>query len=449
MPTPSELARRRHEEEWRQVLEAGVLMDDEDLVEYAIVALVFIEGERAAEGDEPGRGPALIAAADGRVNVLQYLAGLDGALALGADHEGNTPMILAAENGHLAAVRFLASHDDVNRANNVGWTPALLAAGEGHIEVLRFLLDNGADANQPNHEGTTLAHAGADTNNTDVLRVLMDKEASMHLADADGKTPLIIAVENGLMDSIRFLVDEAGANVYEAGPDGMMPVHVAAEAGITTRKSIAVLGFLFDKDTDMINLRDGDWGWTPAHFAARDDQTDVLRWLHSKKARLDEPADDGHTPLHDAAKSGAVGAVEFLLRHGADVFRENNDHERAIVGAERAGAWRDARHCVRLLQGVANAGDWKTYIALLRMPYCKIRHTVSSLGAVLPEGEDAGKQRALYHFMFGGKDEVRPRARPRSRAERAAKRAKGGGPPIMLRAAPDALFAAVMSFLHF
>ena len=68
------------------------------------------------------------------------------------DDTGATPIFIAAEEGHLDVVRFLALEAQANvtqATTDNGATPIYIAAQEGHLDIVRFLaLEAQANVNQ-------------------------------------------------------------------------------------------------------------------------------------------------------------------------------------------------------------------------------------------------------------------------------------------------------------
>ena len=63
-------------------------------------------------------------------------------------------------------------------------------------------------------------------------------------------------------------------------------------------------------------------GESPLGVAAAENRVDIGRILTLSGALLDGPADASHTPLHEAARYGAVEFGEWLLTNGADINRK-------------------------------------------------------------------------------------------------------------------------------
>ena len=64
------------------------------------------------------------------------------------DKYGGSPMLYAAANGHLEIVQFLChecgAHEDIRRVTNEGISPLRIAFHGGHVDVWKWLIRNGA-----------------------------------------------------------------------------------------------------------------------------------------------------------------------------------------------------------------------------------------------------------------------------------------------------------------
>ena len=98
----------------------------------------------------PPRSPLYVAAQEGHVDVVRWLAGNGGSVAQ-PNTGGYFPLLIAAREGHLEAVQWLASNGgSVAQPNHGGDTPLLAAAREGHLEVVQWLAGNGGSVTQQN-----------------------------------------------------------------------------------------------------------------------------------------------------------------------------------------------------------------------------------------------------------------------------------------------------------
>ena len=73
------------------------------------------------------------------------------------------------------------------------------------------------------------------------------------------------------------------------------------------------------------DAREGQYGFTPLHFAAHGDHAAAIKALFEAGADSDARDKDGDTPLHIAAQKGRAAAITALLEAGADPGARTGD----------------------------------------------------------------------------------------------------------------------------
>jgi uncharacterized protein len=192
----------------------------------------------------------------GDLPKLQELLERDAALARAAsagDHyeAGVTALHLAVCGGHLEAARALvAAGADVNAIAKDG-SPLSVAVWEGHLGVIEFLLAHCADPRAAAANGETALHAAAYKGNVEAGTRLI-----AHGAEVNGRTT------TGTTD------------MFITSPPvcGESPLHLAAAYG--HREFVQLLL----QSGARKDLRDHT-GQTPAHWAARHHQNELIRLL--------------------------------------------------------------------------------------------------------------------------------------------------------------------------
>ncbi len=135
-------------------------------------------------------------------------------------------------------------------------------------------------------EGVTALHR---VDNTTEIDRLLNLRIDVNDLDNQGRSPLHWAAWYGKKDIVQHLIIK-GANVNARANDGTTPLHLAVHEG----------------KLDVIRL-----------FFPAEKEVDV---------NINAEAADGRTPLHMAAQYGHKGAIEFLLKEGADITAKDKQN---------------------------------------------------------------------------------------------------------------------------
>ena len=102
-------------------------------------------GQAANNANSGATAPLMIAAREGKADVVRaLLSGSDVNVNI-TDTQGNTPLIEAARFGHNDVVRALIGRGaDLKAKNKEGQTAFMLAVKNGHDDVVRILKEAGA-----------------------------------------------------------------------------------------------------------------------------------------------------------------------------------------------------------------------------------------------------------------------------------------------------------------
>jgi ankyrin repeat protein len=260
---------------------------------------------------------------------------------------GFTPLMFAAQQGDVDSARILlrAGAKPNDAQPKTALTPLMIASAMGHTEAIDLLLDNGANPNLVDANGYTSLHRvvrdsdyginlgskgeiltivnsllkhGANPN----ARLNQDKEkAAEEIRNGNvatyekrtavtvteiilqGATPLFLAAEVNNLDVIKLLV-EAGADPLIATERGTTPLMMAAGAGTDVQRerapeeravAVETAKFLVERGTD-VNAA-GQYGWTALHAATYQGMNDLIEYLVSKGAKIDQKDEFGQTPL--------------------------------------------------------------------------------------------------------------------------------------------------------
>lgn len=168
--------------------------------------------ERLNTSDRAGETPLVLAAREGRADVVQTLLRLGSSVDL-PDSAGRHPLAAAASAGHERSVEILLDAGaKVDAITSDGYTAFLLAALAGHQQVVERLLSAGADLNATTADGGTALLLASFNGHDEVVTGLIRRGSIVNHANAYGTTALIWAAHRGHDPIIRLLID-AGADM--------------------------------------------------------------------------------------------------------------------------------------------------------------------------------------------------------------------------------------------
>ncbi|KAF5834183.1 ankyrin repeat-containing domain protein [Dunaliella salina] len=259
-----------------------------------------------------------------------------------AAHDGSTALIAACENGHTASCKLLLSCDAHIGAFNAAHRTALhCAARRGHAAVVKQLLQaimslpdgciksSVPDDQQAKEDAKTMSDATITATLTgNLLGKLKSlkrfegsgrqepqqhpllRSALLNAQDRSGTTAVMLAAKYGCLSTVEQLI-KAQADVHITNYRGWSALHHASYHGWLeiSRVLIAEAGAPIDQAT--LN------GETPLHFAANQNQMDVLKLLLLNEADIFAGTAYGQPALTKAAENGHCEVIEHLTSRGA------------------------------------------------------------------------------------------------------------------------------------
>ncbi|XP_013401483.1 ankyrin-1 isoform X1 [Lingula anatina] len=256
-----------------------------------------------------------LAAKGGHSHVVDTLvkAGLDPNVQL---NQGHSALYLAAKEGHVNCVRKLLSLGAKLDHLNVNLSPLFIAARKGKVEVIKCLIEH--DYFRAKNEALTVVHKKA------VATLLRRHPCVLFEEDAKGRALLHWACEKGLVHVVshvmetereaRFLMER---RVTAAGSPylGLTPAHIAALQGKSDiLKLLREFSCKFNAKARLGDIDDV----TVLHCVAKSGDAASMVAAIDAKGDINAGDSDGCTPLHWAARYGCILAVDILLQAGAD-----------------------------------------------------------------------------------------------------------------------------------
>ena len=262
--------------------------------------------------------PLCLAAAYNKTKVLEELI-FHGANAYKRNFRGFSPVLLAAKRGNTKNVIYLLDkHPKMKTVAFCNLASVLhLAAREGHTAMVEALLNVGMDVNQ-NGYISNIHEENDDEEDWDLDQSCINDEYEENLTDfdilSDNCTPLMLAAKSGCIETVKLLISK-GAEVQAKDFSGCSALFYACNGG-----NVFIVKFLIENMNMVANCED-NLGRTILHVS-----TDVkIAKMLVAEYGLEVNAIDEYleTPLHVAAKAGAVEVAKYLVKCGADVNAKN------------------------------------------------------------------------------------------------------------------------------
>ena len=240
----------------------------------------------------------------------------------------------AAKRRDGAAVRaLLASGARVNAVDAEGMTALMWSVHHADRDQVTRLLRAGADPKIGNRYGVTPLHEAALQTDLPIVLALLKAGASPAATYGAGETPLMTAARTGNVDTVRALIT-AGADVNAAersqGETALMSAvaeNHAAAAKVLLEAGARVNARTVNHDFQKVAAKPGNtymerpFGFlTPLHLAARQGALEAAEVLVGAGADLKAiDAVHGFTPLLTAVINGNYDLAAMLIDNGADV----------------------------------------------------------------------------------------------------------------------------------
>ncbi|WP_158615187.1 ankyrin repeat domain-containing protein [Legionella septentrionalis] len=200
------------------------------------------------------------------------------------------------------------------------------------FSTLKFGKNLAEMALRASRDGIDLAYMAAAQGDAAMLSELGKAGANLHKTYKETKHTLAwIAAQNGHINILHELAKN-NVDLDKTDTKGVAPVHVAALTG--QYEAITVL----HQYKIPVNKRNEKNGFTPSHYAAIGGQSKTLDTLKQLGANLNEEADGGVTPLHNAILRQQEHIVVKLLNDKEIDCNKNENGVHPIHYASWAGS---------------------------------------------------------------------------------------------------------------
>lgn len=237
-----------------------------------------------------------------------------------------TALYEAARFGDMGVVKALLKYKARIDVQGGQFNTALsAAASEGNIEIFDHLLaslDVSERSAAVNLSGGVFANtlgAALYSYTVELVRPLLEVKVDINGLDDQGRSSFHIAAARGLWAELDVLCQVQGAEFYRRDKQKRMLLHHAAMSGSESM----VLSLLNDKRFALSTDEEDIDGWTPLHWACRQDHVRVVETLLDRqKAAVDisksdswfisRATKDGWTPQNISIVHGATQVANFF-----------------------------------------------------------------------------------------------------------------------------------------
>ncbi len=237
---------------------------------------------------------------------------------------------ISSKQGHLDMMRLLDRYQvDWEAEGEDLMTPLFYAIISENMEAIRFLVEE-KRVNIMHKEvmGRTPFYWSCASSRLDIIRYIYEQAGGqVGQSSLLGRTPLTKACFLGKVELVKFLISLPGISVHEKCKQGRTALHNAV-FGPRGGKHSKKFG-TFDRDSPEcalllieaganINEPDND-GQTPMHVAASSEAVDCLLLLLDKGVNTESRNRYGETPLHVSCKFGNIKYTQVLVGRGGDI----------------------------------------------------------------------------------------------------------------------------------
>ncbi|GMF65975.1 unnamed protein product [Phytophthora lilii] len=239
----------------------------------------------------------------------------------------------AAKIGEIGLVRALVKAGVPVDAMYHDSTALMAAAACGQLEVVQFLARHRAAVEFRGPDGATALYLACKAGHTDVVTYLIHRGASADVAVASGRSALHVAVQGGFTDIVSELLRHWASTQRKDGAGKRAREYVTASS-----PQIARVLDEFDRKTALLN-------------AAATGELEAVKYLVARGDDLETCGPEEETALLVAAGGGAgrVEIARILLTAGADRTAALSDGSSALHLAVKAAGARGGAAMVSLL----------------------------------------------------------------------------------------------------
>ena len=225
-------------------------------------------------------------------------------------------ILLAAYDGNVEEFQQMMAKEALALSRDfrkVGETSLFLAVEQQNLAMTQSLLHLFVDVNAKDSSGQSALHKATRRKNIALVKLLLENNALVDCKDDCGRTPWSANVrlqDEFVLDVLR----HAGADPSTKGMQGVSELYTAAKDGETD-----LVRFMLNSGTDPSIQT--DYQWAPLHWAASYGHTECVRRLVEAGADVSVISDQRVAPLDLAIVADQHDAIAILTSAGAKEYK--------------------------------------------------------------------------------------------------------------------------------
>lgn len=199
-------------------------------------------------------------------------------------------------------------HHLLMKSDKNGWSVLHLAAKGGNLTIFCKLVSVNLKICEKTHSQMTVLHIASKFGHYDICDfILKNNDFKKYVCEksSEGKNACHYAAESGSVRLLRLLVDN-GIDAKEVTEKELNIFHIAC---IYNRLEMGK--FIFDNFNDLVAVKSND-DWTAALYAAKNGNTEFLKFLFENEVGLDHKSESDRNALHIACDNGHLESCIFL-----------------------------------------------------------------------------------------------------------------------------------------
>ncbi|WP_333023368.1 ankyrin repeat domain-containing protein [Wolbachia endosymbiont of Pentidionis agamae] len=189
---------------------------------------------------------------------------------------------------------------------------------KSYEDEIKQLIEDGSDINAKDSHGSTFLHKCAKIGDIRGIKLLLENKADFTAIDDENRIPLHYAVLYGYKKIVKLFINQITINSKDRA--GFTPLHFAAFCDDTE-----LMRLLIENGAE-VNEKDFQEHRTPLHLAAIScNSCRNIKILLEKGAEIELQDVNLNTPLFLAVKNNKMKVIEYLIKSGSNIEMRDSE----------------------------------------------------------------------------------------------------------------------------